>query len=191
MKNFTILLLLAVAFTFPACLSVPNPADDNVFDYGEFCNDLEGGNITVNIDGQNWSTSCIQATYTETTTDTYSQKLLYLYAYNGEGTYFSGADIEMLWVVWAETTSDGVTEITKGATFYDGFINYQQVLANPDYEAEEFNAYSSDDENEDDVLVITSTTSTKVNGNMTFELTEEDSGAKINLSGDFSANITE
>jgi len=193
MKNISLLLLLAIAFTFPACLSIPNPngIDDNAFDYGEFCDDLNGGDFSVKIDGKNWSTACVEASYTETITDTYSQKYLFLYAYNGDGTYFAGSDIEMLWVVWSEVTSGGETESSQGAVFYDGFINYQQLATNPNYEAEEFNAYTSDDEDENNSLVITSTTSDKVKGNLTFELIEEDTGAAITLSGNFSANITE
>lgn len=191
MKNYTFLFLLAIVFTFPACLTVPTPVDDNAFDYDDFCDDLNGGDLTVKIDGQNWSTACVEASYTESITDDYTQKILYLYAYNGAGTYFAGSDVEMLWVVWTEVSTDTETERSQGAVFYDGFINYQQLAANPEAAEEEIKSYVSDDDNESNSINITSSTSNKVNGNLFFELTEEDTGAVITLTGDFSANITE
>jgi hypothetical protein len=190
--KLNLLTLFAISLLFTTSCKKDNDLNnDGEPDYSELCGDFDGGDFNVSIDGQDWSTSCVQAVYTETITVDYEQKFLYVYAYNYDGVYFSDTDIEVAYVIWIETTVGDETTISKGAVFYRGFYDYSQLLNNPDYEVEDLVVYSSDEDSMDDIINITDLNSNTVTGNINFKLFEEDTNAEVTMSGSFMANIVE
>lgn len=193
MKAISSILLLGLLsfLSMSSCTNADPLETERQAEYAEICEGLSGGDFDIDVEGKDWSTECVHAAYTETITASYSQKILYLYAYNFNGTYFSDTDIEVAVIVWAETTVNGETTIDQAAAFYRGLYDYSQAINNPDYELEEVLTYSSDEDNMDDMLTITALNENTISGNLNFELLEEDSGEAINMSGSFTANIVQ
>lgn len=178
------------------CLLACNSKEDILAEqerdeYETFCGDVAGGNIDISVDNNNWTTSCVQAINSETITNAYEQKILYVYAYNYGITFFTDTDIEVAWVVWVETTIDGETTVEKTATFYKGFYDYSRALVDPDYSVEDISVYTSDSESMEDSFDITSWDENSVSGNLDFRLYEENTNEQIRISGNFTANIVE
>jgi len=180
MKNIHIILLMSFTiFSFQSCQKDgPQPA------WVEYCEDVSGGELNVNIDGKNWRSGCVQSHYSETITPDYTTKLLWAYAYNYEATYYNASEIEAFVIFYSEITANGETEITSGASFTDGFVLTDQE--SDDWEGNHFET----DESENDQLNITQLTSTMASGSFNFKLyKEEDAEQEISVNGTFSAVI--
>ena len=183
MKNVIFFLLLITAFFLsPSCTKDPvEPQPEWV----KYCENVSGGNLDLKIDGKDWKSGCVQSVYTESIDSSFSQKTLWVYAYNYGATFLDNSEVELFYLLYSEITANGNTEISSTAVFVDGFYN---LIANPNA-VFEGKSYASNESLTDNIN-ITQLTSSLAKGTLNFTLfNEEDSTEDITITGSFSANI--
>ncbi|MFT4667704.1 MAG: hypothetical protein ACI9XB_004677 [Gammaproteobacteria bacterium] len=197
MKNIILFLFLVFILSVNSCFKEDDllSGQENE-EWAELCSDFDGGSIDLKINGKDWSSGCVQATYSETISDYDDSELrfLFVYAYNHDITFSDNTDIELVYFIWTESKSaGGETEVTNQAFYYDGFYDYQQAASDPNYELEELNIYFSDEYDTDNNMVnVTQTTDSEVKGNVSFTLLDEESETEtLTITGNFTATITE
>lgn len=186
MKNnlLSICLLLAVLL-LPSCVPKEEETPIANSQWIEFCEGFDGGKVDVKINGKNWVSNCVQAVYSNYEYGGDETKLLYLYAYNYGSTFQAYSDIEVLVLVYSESTVDGVLEIETAAVFYDGFYD---GLGADEWEGK---TYASEDASANQMTVTQwATDLAKGNVNMTL-VNEEDEGDVVSLNGVFEAKLVE
>lgn len=183
---FSIAVLLFTVLNFSTCTNQdPEPTDEWV----AYCENLAGGNVSLQIEGKNWETNCVQSYYVETISTDYEFRYVWIWGYNYDLTYTADTEIDMVWILWTETISGGQTESSYEMLYYDGFFDYTEAISNPDYEGEDIRVFSSDGEGGSDNLTITQRTSDFVKGTLDFDLYEADTNEKLSVSGSFEAVI--
>ena len=183
MKRVTFFLLLTIAFFFsPSCKKdavEPQP------EWVKYCQNVSGGNLDLKIDGKDWKSGCVQSVYSESIDSSFSQKFLWVYAYNYGATFYDNSEVEFFYLLYSEITVNGNTEVSSAAVFVDGFYN---LIANPNATFEGKSYVSN--ESSTDHINITQLTSSLAKGTLNFTLfNEENSTDEIAIAGSFSANI--
>ncbi|MFK7809890.1 MAG: hypothetical protein AB8F74_18945, partial [Saprospiraceae bacterium] len=187
----------AIIFCFSSCINKEDPLgvdDEYSEEWAEFCDELEGGEIDLEIEGTDWSTTCAQAAYVESVTDEYSFRYVYIYSYNHLNTFRSSSEIEYVYLVWTEVEQNGEVERTATAIYYDAFFDYQRAINDPDYEIEDVNIFSSEHTNTtaSNLMNISQIENDEVKGTVNFVLQKEDSpNETITITGSFKASLIE
>lgn len=188
MKNSIFLTaLIGLAFFFSGCQ--PEPVLPPGSEYGIFCEDLNLGRVSFEFKGKNWESNCLIPSTAEVQNSEGSFRYFTIIAYDFDGNFYLGADVEIFTLTYSESIENGITTIETTAGFYESFYDTDLAANDPDYETEG-RSFSSD-EDEKGQVQITNFTAEKAVGTFEFDLFEEDSGEKITAKGSFDVRFEE